>query len=404
MTDVIFISLENWDDIWRRNQFFCREFATRFPERRVLFIGPPRDVSHLLRKGSLLKIFSPRVWRNPMFPNITVMQPLKLLPNTIPCCRWFNEWVARKEISFAAHRLRMDAPILWLNAHYAVHMAGRMGESTVVYDVTDDWTQLKQSAVSQRLTCLQDSELCDRADLVLVCSQLLFAMKAKLAVNVHLIPNGVDADHYRSILDTPSSKPEETKLWKKPVLGYTGSIHADRVDIELLEELADRMPESTIALVGPVMLGGTDRKRLQQAPNIVMTGPVSYDRIPDYMRAFDVCITPHKVTAFTESLNPIKLWEYLAAGKPIVSAPVAGFRDFPDLVYLARDCDGFVQAIQEALREPVSKSTARRAEARRHSWKGRFDLVVKLLEMSLKQKMELKRSAARDELATVTER
>ena len=135
-----------------------------------------------------------------------------------------------------------------------------------------------------------------------------------------------------------------------------------------------------------------------------MTGPVSYERIPDYMRAFDVCITPHKVTAFTESLNPIKLWEYLAAGKPIVSAPVAGFRDFPDLVYLARDCDGFVTAIEQALQEPLCKSAARRAEARRHSWEGRFDLVVKLLEASLKHKMEPKRDATRGDLSGVTGR
>lgn len=402
MTDVIFISLENWDDIWRRNQFFCKEFATRFPFRRILFVGPPRDVSHYLRKGLLLNIFYRRFWQNVMFPNITVLQPLKLLPNSIPWCRRFNEWVARKEVSSAVHRLRMDAPMLWLNAHYAVHMAGRMGESIVVYDVTDDWTQLKQSAISQRLTYVQDAELCGRADMVLVCSQKLFAMKTKLAANVHLVPNGVDAGHYRSILDTPSSKPDATKLWKRPVLGYTGTIHADRIDIKLLEELAVRIPESTIALVGPVMLGKEDRKRLQQLPNLVMTGPVPYERIPDYMRAFDVCITPHKVTEFTESLNPIKLWEYLAAGKPIVSAPVAGFRDYPHLVYVAHDCDGFVKAIGWALQEPVCKSAARRAEARRHSWKKRFDLVVKLLEASFKRKIAPKQEPIRDDLSGVT--
>jgi len=277
----------------------------------------------------------------------------------------------------------MDAPILWLNAHYAVHMVGKLGEALVVYDVTDDWTRLSQPAVAQRLTTEQDSQLCGRADIVLVCSKQLLAMKIKMAKNVHLVPNGVDAEHYRSVLDAQTLRPGEAKHWAKPVLGYTGTIHADRVDVSLLEELACGMPNSTIVLVGPVMLASEDRKRLQRLPNIIMTGPVPYERIPEYMRTFDVCITPHKVTPFTESLNPIKLWEYLAAGKPIVSAPVAGFRDFPDLVYLAHDVKSFMSAIDDALNESACKCEARRVEARRHSWGKRFDLIVKILTLSV---------------------
>jgi teichuronic acid biosynthesis glycosyltransferase TuaH len=92
------------------------------------------------------------------------------------------------------------------------------------------------------------------------------------------------------------------------------------------------------------------------------------------MRAFDVCITPHRVTPFTESLNPIKLWEYLAAGKPIVSTNVAGFRDYPQFVTIA-DADGFNEAVQTTLHEDPTRAEARRTEARRHSWSARLDAV-----------------------------
>jgi glycosyltransferase involved in cell wall biosynthesis len=97
------------------------------------------------------------------------------------------------------------------------------------------------------------------------------------------------------------------------------------------------------------------------------------------MRAFDVCIVPHRVSPFTESLNPIKLWEYLAAGKPIVSTPVPGFRDYPQHVYLGADIASFGAGIEAALAEDPARSEARRREAQHHSWDERVDAVVRVM-------------------------
>jgi glycosyltransferase involved in cell wall biosynthesis len=121
------------------------------------------------------------------------------------------------------------------------------------------------------------------------------------------------------------------------------------------------------------------------------TGPVSYQRIPEYMRAFDVCIVPHRMTPFTESLNPIKLWEYLAVGKPIVATPVAGFRDYPQFVSLAATADQFLAAMQAALTEDPGSAPARRAEAAKHSWVSRVDQIETVLADSVERR---KRAAA----------
>jgi glycosyltransferase involved in cell wall biosynthesis len=93
------------------------------------------------------------------------------------------------------------------------------------------------------------------------------------------------------------------------------------------------------------------------------------------MRAIDVCVVPHRMTAFTESLNPIKLWEYLAVGKPIVSTDVAGFRDYSHLVRIARTANEFVAAMTEAQAEGLSRVEERRAVAREHSWRRRVDAI-----------------------------
>lgn len=388
MQDLIFVSMENWDDVWRRNQFVCAGLARRFPSCKILFVGLPINVTNDIRRGRLPSLKSTDA-AVPGLPNITLTRPLKLLPDTLGWGRRLNETLFRANVRAAAKRLGMQSPTLWLNPHSAVHMAGQMDASQVIYDITDDWTTLTQSPALTALTIAQDAALCRRADAVLVCSERLYEMKQGLTERLYLIPNGVDADHYKSVLDGTGPLPSPAEDWAQPVLGYTGTIHPDRVDVSLVEALAKRFPSGTIALVGPNMLTGEDKQRLAACGNVVLTGPVPYAEVPGIMRAFDVCITPHRVTPFTESLNPIKLWEYLAAGKPIVATPVAGFRDYPQFVRLASDADGFAEAVAAALAEDPLVGEARRTEARRHSWNSRLDKIVEVMD----SKKELSRAS-----------
>ena len=394
MQDLIFVSLENWDEIWRRNQFLCAGMARRFPNSKLLFVGLPRDVTNDLRHGRLPSLRGKDETVSGL-PNITIMRPLKLLPNTLGWGRRINEALFRASVRKAARRLGLDDPLLWLNPHSAVHIVGKIGERAVVYDITDDWTTLTQSSALERLTVAQDQELCRLADVIIVCSERLFEIKRDLARNLHLIPNGVDAIHYRSVLDRQGPLPSPADNWAKPVIGYTGTIHPDRVDVPLVEALAQRFPQGTIALVGPNMLTGKDQERLAACANVALTGPVPYARVPEMMRGFDVCMTPHRVTPFTESLNPIKLWEYLAAGKPIISTNVAGFRDYPQFVRIASDADSFAAAVEAALKEDPSVGEARRAEARRHSWEERLDHVLQVLPADTAAKNAMKREPVR---------
>ncbi|BCW98669.1 MAG: hypothetical protein KatS3mg024_1496 [Armatimonadota bacterium] len=372
--DLIFVSIEDWDEVWRRNQFLCAGLARRHPEMKILFVGQPRDVSRYLRTREGLR-GRKALTQAPGFPNITLFHPLKLLPNSLTAGRLVNEACQRAQVRRAARKVGLADPILWLNPHSAVHMAGRMGERAVIYDITDDWTSFEQPEWLRRLTIRQDADLCRKADAVIVCSQRLHEMKQPLAKRLELIPNGVDAEHYAKVLNGDGPLPEACRDWERPVFGYVGTIHPDRVDAQLVEQIARKMERGTIALVGPEMLGEEDKRRLIRTGRVRLTGRVPYWEVPEYMRAFDVCITPHRMTAFTESLNPIKLWEYLAAGKPIVSTDVAGFRDYPELVRIARSADEFLRASLESLEEGDEPKRRRQEEAARHSWEARLDAV-----------------------------
>jgi glycosyltransferase involved in cell wall biosynthesis len=374
--------MENWDDVWRRNQFVCAELVRRHPNLRILFVGLPRDVSYAIRSGRFASFRKEVTYAAPGFERITVTHPPKLLPNTLALGRRINQAMFRAHVRKVVRKLGFVNPLLWLNPHYAVHTVGRMGESAVIYDITDDWTLLSQSKAASRRTIAEDDELCRRADATIVCPHRLFEMKKGISQHLHLIPNGVDAEHYRRVIDGGATTPQELKECPKPVLGYTGTLHPDRVDVDLIEFLAKNQ-SGTVALVGPNFLSPADNRRLLATGKVVMTGPVPYARIPDYMSAFDVCITPHKMTPFTESLNPIKLWEYLAAGLPIVSTNVAGFRDYPQFVRLARTPDEFLEATRAAVVEGRSKSEIRRAEASRHSWQRRVDEIEEVMRVCL---------------------
>jgi GT2 family glycosyltransferase/glycosyltransferase involved in cell wall biosynthesis len=368
---LIFVSLEDWDEVWRRNQFVCATLTERNPRLKILFVQPALDLSNALRTGRFSRLFQRRERAVGADGRIVCVRALKLLPNSWTWSRKVNEWMQRRQVQSAARRLGFHQPTLWLNPHDAVHMAGRMGERAVVYDITDDWSELTQSAALRELTIAQDAELCRRADAVIVCSEKLLEKKRRLARNLHLVRNGVDAAHYSKVLDATGPLAPETVEWNSPVFGYTGSIHPDRVDVALIEKIARAFPRGTVALVGPLMLPESDLVRLRACGNIVMPGAIAYQRLPEVMRAFDVCMTPHRVTPFTESLNPIKLWEYLAAGKPIVSTDVAGFRDYPEHVRIARDHDDFIHGLRGALLEAPAQRLARRGEAAGHSWQSR---------------------------------
>ena len=384
MTDLIFVSMEDWDEVWRRNQFVCEELARRDPARRILFVGLQRNLLRSLARGEWAALWRDPTWPVPGLPNVTVTTPLRVTPERFGWGRRFNEWLTRRHVRRAAAVLGLRAPVLWLNPHAAVHMLGRMGEEAAVYDITDDWEEMDQPPALKAAIHAQDAQLGTRADAVIVCSEALLAAKEKkFRRRVHLIPNGVDTEHYRAVADPGQPAPPLGRRWARPVLGYTGTLHPERVDVGLVVRLATILAHASIVLIGPNLLETAERKQLESCPNIYLVGAVPYRELPDWMRAFDVCIVPHRITAFTESLNPIKLWEYLAAGKPIVSTRVAGFRDYPGLVRLADGAEDFAYKIDAALTEPPALVEARRTEARGHSWRRRVDQIEAVIASCL---------------------
>jgi glycosyltransferase involved in cell wall biosynthesis len=384
MHDLLFIGMEHWDEVWRRSQSLAAGLARRFPEHKILFVSLPVDFSHAIRAGrwEVIRKGARPVPPQPVpgLPNIFVFHPVKLLPHTLLPCRLLSEARIRAQIRSAARALGMEKPLLWIKPHWAAHMVGRMGERAVVYDVGDDWSAISQPAFAKRRTVAEDTYLTRRADAVIVVSERLREQKAALIDHVNVIPNGVEVERYAPICERTLPPHPLTQGWTRPVLGYTGMLHPDRLDIDLLVAAARAFPEGTVALVGPNMLDEGRVRRLEAEPNIRLTGPVAHSELPQVMTAFDVCIVPNLVNAFSESQNPLKLFEYLASGLPTVTTPVSGFRDYPDLVYLADTREAFVAAIRAALVESPELPPRRRLAVREQTWEARVDAVLRVFD------------------------
>jgi teichuronic acid biosynthesis glycosyltransferase TuaH len=379
---IIFVSLEPWDEIWRRNQFICDGLLRRFTDTNILFVQPPFDNSYALRTRKIGQIqHTPSRIPSGYGDRLYLLTPTKWFPNSVLLGRAWNEKHLLRQIKRALRDLKWVPTHLWINQHEAVHLLGEGIAPKTIYDITDDWTKFSGNQSQLEQTIKQDATLCKASDHVIVCSKQLFDDKASLvdSEKLHLIPNGVHIDHYATVTDTSLPVHDLAQNWSKPVFGYTGTIHGDRVDVNLIAAIAQIYTSATIAMVGPNLLEDVDQQKINQFSNIVFTGAQPYAELPDIMRAFDVCMVPHLVTPFTESLNPIKLWEYLAAGKPVVSTNVAGFRDFPELLFVSPTHDDFKENLSVALSADKSAANDRQDVAKLHSWDSRLQDVMRVL-------------------------
>ncbi|GAC1429133.1 MAG: hypothetical protein NVSMB65_02460 [Chloroflexota bacterium] len=388
--DLVCIGQEDWDEIWRRNQFLVAGLARVGATHRTLFVEQPCDVTYALRTGALfaagsaqrrklaLALKGPRACADA--PGLWLLTPVKLLPNSMPLPRDANQRLERLQVRRAMGMLRMRRPLFWTQNPEAAHWVARLDAALTIYDATDDWSLLDGPRGWLEVVRGGQEQLARGTDVVLACSAALCAKWRVLNANTHLIPNGVDGARFGHVGHL--SLPPEVARLSRPVLGYTGTLHDERVDVDLICRVAAARPDWQLVFIGPDMLTPASRARLGSCPNIRLLGPRPYHALPAYMSAFCVCLLPHRVTPFTESLNPIKIYEYLATGLPTVSTPVATARDFGDVIYLADTPEAFIAQVECALAEADGLlRQRRRARARASSREERVAALCQILRL-----------------------
>jgi glycosyltransferase involved in cell wall biosynthesis len=225
-----------------------------------------------------------------------------------------------------------------------------------------------------------------QADVVITTAPALYESKSRLNKHVYLVPNAVDYDGFQRTLRTGSA-PAAMATLEQPVIGYVGAIN-DKLDYNLLLTIAQARPDWTIAMVGPAVVSTVGDvaalAALRQCANIHFLGKVAVADVPLYMAACQVCLLPYKVNERTRNISSLKMYEYLACGKPVVSTAIPAANEAPGVVRVASSND-FVAAIAAALHDDAQAVEKRRQVAAANTWEQRVEAISVILEENLKE-------------------
>lgn len=305
--------------------------------------------------------------------------------------------IDNSQFSIVNNQLPMDdaRPILWLFRPGQQHWIDQLHPRLVIYHVVDEYSAYPglSPAQAQRQSDL-DRQFTTRADLVFCTAQSLVDGRLPLNPHTHYMPNAVDYDAFRRGIDTTahtrpidqSTRRSGVPIYPSPVLAVVGGINA-KVDLALLAEVAARRPDWTVSLVGPLGYGLDEGElaRLRALPNVRFAGAAPPEQVPAVMAGCDVGLIPYKLNEQTRHVNPLKVYEYLAAGRPVVGTPLPELRQFEPLVRLAGDAEGFIAAVQAALAEgDAPQAVAARLEvAMANTWDVRVERMLALIGQAL---------------------
>jgi glycosyltransferase involved in cell wall biosynthesis len=365
---IICFSNLDWGCLRYRKQHLMSRLAAHLD---VVYVNPPRAMkwkqvsiwNRLTRKGPNLWVFDPIV-----LPGIRNSPRLKDLNYRL---------IARALKKFTTGGRRAA---VWIYSPHAHPFVQLLEADKVVYDIADNYTVpsgavLRDAAEQRELNLLAQLEqkVLASADLVLCVSEPLVEMARSYNHNVHLVPNACDFESYATI---PLQRPHGEV---KPRVGYVGTV-APRFDVEMVFEIARRRADWDIEMVGPFS-PLVNLPPGAPPPNLVWRGEIPYDRVAEKIQSFDICILPLREIPFSYCSSPIQVWDYLAAGKPVISTPIAQLERIPEWVTTASGAEEFVAAIDTNLRaDNPDKFERRRRFARQNTWESRVERILGLLK------------------------
>jgi glycosyltransferase involved in cell wall biosynthesis len=273
-------------------------------------------------------------------------------------------------------------PVLWYYTPMSLSFTDHLDAPLIVYDCMDELSAFRGAPPE---LVEREKRLMKRADLVFTGGYSLYESKRRSHANAHPFPSSVDLDHFRAARTIAQDPPDMADI-PHPRLGFYGVID-ERLDIELVDKIAEARPDWHIVLVGPVVK--IDPASLPQRPNIHYPGPKVYDELPQYLGSWDVALMPFAINESTRFISPTKTPEYMAGGRPVVSTPIRDVvRSYGNsaIVRIAADADDFIEAIEASLHDmthPQAVAAAADRELRDMSWDNTWREMGGLMDEAL---------------------
>jgi glycosyltransferase involved in cell wall biosynthesis len=305
-------------------------------------------------------------------PRFHVYSPVTFPVHHVPGARQLNQVALGRQIARALGKLDMREPLVWVACPAACETALRLRHRALVYQRTDRYEEYP--GVDRDAIRGFDRRLKAEADVTFYVSRQMMQQEEHQCRRAVFLDHGVDYDLFDAAAGEPWM-PEELKEMPHPIVGYFGDIDAHTVDLDLVQRVAALLPGFTFVFVGTSTVATNG---LKARANVRLIPRRPYDQVPHYGKCFDVAIMPWQQNEWIEACNPIKLKEYLALGKPVVSTPFSELGHYGEVVYRARGAREFAAAIEQALREDCAERVrARKERVRPYTWDSRAELALR---------------------------
>ena len=344
-----------------------------------------KDISRIYNK---LKSFTDPI--REVEPNIFVLNPLAIPAYGNKTIVGLNQRSLVGQVKKAMHKLGFENVINIVFNPAAGMIAGKLGESELIYYCVDEYTAFTGSSALKEI----EENLFRRADLVIVSAQKLYDSKKGFNPNTHIIRHGTDWRHFRDAINDETQIPDEIASLPKPIIGFHGLL-ADWVDFELIKKVAEHFKNSSVVLIGKITVDAEKKvKILDDVPNLYFLGRKPYAELPAFCKGFDVALNPFTINELTLAANPLKVREYLAAGLPVVSTDIPEVRVLEDCL-VGIDHDDFIAKIEQALAQPKPRKAVSDAIAH-ESWEAKIEELRVIMKKGRKGE-EGKRGQGEDE-------
>lgn len=377
--NIIYFSANDWESGVKTSSYHVARFLAQ--KNRILYVesigmrapkASATDARRILRK---LKFWFSGA--REINENFHIYTPIALPFHSSKIAKFLNKQILITSMKFIQKRLRMGSPILWIFHPYMGETVGHLGESLVVYYCTDEFSAFP--GVDPDAMRQMETELLRKADIAFATAQPLVESKKKFNPETYFSPHGVELEHFSRCLDKDFKIAEEIDAIKRPIIGFFGLIQEW---LDLIRYLATKRPDFSIVLIGK---SDVDTPVLNGLQNVHLLGHKDYSVLPSYAKGFDVCMIPFKINEITRNVNPIKLREYLAMGKPVVSTYMSEVAKY-SVVEIADTYDEFVRKVDLSLEKNSDQDIRERLDAiKMETWQFRLEEISKIVAKKMLQ-------------------
>jgi glycosyltransferase involved in cell wall biosynthesis len=394
---IVCLSSQPWNDgMWTNKQHVMSRLAR---DHRVLFVNfGPRPLPALLRLKAerrqnhfgVERLLAPSVEEHHGLTVLDLWGPrvaVRALGPNHPWSVYCTFDVRRALLNRYLARQSIEDAVIWVYHPGYGPAVAEIPRKLLIYDCVDEYSEFPEYKSGDSSWLVErEAALCRASDLVFTTSQGLYEKKRPLnPERTHLVHNVGDFAHFSRARQESTPVPDDLRDLPRPIIGFLGAVSGYKLDIEWLVALAQRHREASLVLIGPVGVGdkATDVGLLEKEPNVHLLGHRPYEALPGYVKGFDVAVIPYKQNEYTANVFPIKFFELLASGKPVVISALPALAEYYDRVEVAENAETFVAACERALADPARNQRDRLALAAENTWEHRVERMLSHVDRAL---------------------